>query len=147
MLPCQREQNCLNCLHSGREPHPLLSLSKPTAFHTKVWSGQNKLTNTNPCSKSTSFLLVFLSQVPSTRPQKHPARCQHKVCASAKQQTRETWGGLGWAGGTLTGAMPCTEICKTNYCINKPSQTKYKFPPKHPSKALSIIKIIKTSIF
>lgn len=94
LLPCQREQSCLNCLRSGREPHPHLSPSEPTSSHTEAWSGQNKLKNINPCSKSTSFLLVFLSQVPFTRPQKRPASCQHKVCASAKQQTRETWGGL-----------------------------------------------------
>lgn len=98
LLPCQREQSCLNCLCSGREPHPLLSPSKPTGSHTKAWSGQNKPTNINPCSKSTSFLYVSLSQVPLTRPQQRPASCQHKACASVKQQTQETWGELGQEG-------------------------------------------------
>lgn len=55
LLPCQREQSCLNCLCSGREPHPLLSPSKPTGSHTKAWSGQNKPTNINHAANLPHF--------------------------------------------------------------------------------------------
>lgn len=100
----------------------------------------------NPCSKSTSFLL---SSCPSFHPPGHRNALQ---AASAKyvplpNNKLEKPGGAWTTGGTLTGAMPCTEICKTNYCISKPSQTKYTFPQKHPNKALSTIEIIKNSIF
>lgn len=123
-----------------------LSPSKPTGSHTKAWSGQNKLANIKHAANLPHFSW-------SSHPRFHsPGHRNALQAASTKclplpNNKPEKPGGA-WTGrGALTEATPCTEICKTNYCISKPSQTKYKFPQKHPNKALSIIKTTKTSIF
>lgn len=114
---------------------PFYPFPNPPGSHTRVWSGQNEPTNINPCSKSTSFLLVFLSQVPFTRPQKHPARCQHKVCASAKQQTRETWGGLDGQEGPWPGPCHAQRSAKPIIASANQARQNTNFPQKHSNEA------------
>lgn len=124
--------------------HPFSNPLTPTPERGQL---KDELTKkSNPCSKSTSFLVVFSSRFRSIRPDKHTASCQHKISTSAKRKPNPRV--LGPAGGTLEGRVPCTEICQISYCSSKTKPRHKTKPPKnHPNKTLSTIKIIKNILF